>query len=160
MAPSAAPAPTKVCSSSINSMILPSDLVISVMTALSLSSNSPRNLLPATMAPKSSARTFLSFRLSGTSPDMMRCAKPSTIAVFPTPGSPISTGLFFVLLESTCITLRISSSRPITGSSLPARARVVRSRVYFSKTWYFSSAFSSEAVCEPLIDFRTASTPS
>ena len=28
-------------------------------------------------------------------------ASPSTIAVLPTPGSPIKTGLFFVLLEST-----------------------------------------------------------
>ncbi len=35
------------------------------------------------------------------------------------PGSPISTGLFFVRRESTWITRRISSSRPMTGSSLP-----------------------------------------
>ena len=32
----------------------------------------------------------------------------------------ISTGLFFVRRESTCITRRISSSRPTTGSILPA----------------------------------------
>ena len=44
------------------------------------------------------------------------------MAVLPTPGSPISTGLFLVRRESTWITRRISSSRPITGSSLP-RAR-------------------------------------
>ena len=50
----------------------------------------------------------------------MRCASPSTIAVLPTPGSPISTGLFFVRRLSTWMTRRISSSRPITGSSLPA----------------------------------------
>lgn len=31
-----------------------------------------------------------------TSPLIIRCAKPSTIAVLPTPGSPISTGLFLV----------------------------------------------------------------
>ena len=37
----------------------------------------------------------------------------------PRPGSPISTGLFFVRRESTWIVRRISSSRPITGSSLP-----------------------------------------
>ena len=49
----------------------------------------------------------------------MRCARPSTMAVLPTPGSPISTGLFLVRRLSTCITRRISSSRPITGSSLP-----------------------------------------
>ena len=33
----------------------------------------------------------------GTSPLTMRCASPSTMAVLPTPGSPISTGLFLVL---------------------------------------------------------------
>ena len=70
----------------------------------------------------SSAQTRLPFRPSGTSPATMRCARPSTIAVLPTPGSPISTGLFFVRRESTWITRRISSSRPITGSSLPASA--------------------------------------
>ena len=37
----------------------------------------------------------------------------------PTPGSPISTGLFFVRRERTCTTRRISSSRPMTGSSFP-----------------------------------------
>ena len=40
--------------------------------------------------------TRLSFSPSGTSPRTMRCASPSTIAVLPTPGSPISTGLFLV----------------------------------------------------------------
>ena len=49
----------------------------------------------------------------------MRCAMPSTMAVLPTPGSPMSTGLFLVRRESTCITRRISSSRPMTGSILP-----------------------------------------
>ena len=41
----------------------------------------------------SSDSSFLSFRLSGTSPLRMRSARPSTIAVLPTPGSPISTGI-------------------------------------------------------------------
>ena len=56
------------------------------------------------------------------------CARPSTMAVLPTPGSPMSTGLFLVRRESTWMTRRISSSRPITGSSLPLRASSVRSR--------------------------------
>ena len=66
----------------------------------------------------------MSRRLSGTSPSTMRWARPSTIAVLPTPGSPISTGLFLVRRLSTCTTRRISLSRPMTGSSLPSRARV------------------------------------
>jgi hypothetical protein len=47
----------------------------------------------------------------------MRRAMPSAIAVLPTPGSPISTGLFLVRRDSTWIARRISTSRPITGSS-------------------------------------------
>ena len=52
----------------------------------------------------------------------MRWARPSTIAVLPTPGSPIRTGLFFVRRLRTWMTRRISSSRPMTGSSLPCSA--------------------------------------
>ena len=62
----------------------------------------------------------LCFRLSGTSPSAMRRARPSTMAVLPTPGSPIRTGLFLVRRDSTWMTRRISSSRPMTGSILPS----------------------------------------
>ena len=44
----------------------------------------------------SSAITLRFWRLSGTSPETIRWARPSTIAVLPTPGSPIRTGLFLV----------------------------------------------------------------
>ena len=132
IAPSAAPAPTNVCSSSINRIICPWASVISFSTAFRRSSNSPRNFAPATSAARSKATRRLVFNTSGTSPETMRCAKPSTIAVFPTPGSPISTGLFFVRRARICITRRISSSRPMTGSSLDLRASSVRSRAYFS----------------------------
>ena len=40
---------------------------------------------------------------SGTSPATIRGASPSTTAVLPTPGSPISTGLFLVRRDSTWI---------------------------------------------------------
>ncbi|CKV10348.1 Uncharacterised protein [Mycobacterium tuberculosis] len=112
-------------------MIWPAEFLMSSRTALSRSSNSPRYLEPATIEPRSSATMVLSRKLSGTSPATMRCARPSTIAVLPTPGSPISTGLFLVRRDSTCTTRRISLSRPMTGSSLPSRARAVRSVEYF-----------------------------
>ena len=64
----------------------------------------------------------------------MRCASPSTMAVLPTPGSPISTGLFLVRRESTCITRRISFCRPMTGSSFFSRACWVRLRPNWSST--------------------------
>ena len=114
-----APAPTMVCSSSMKVTIWPSESVISCRTALSRSSNSPRYLAPATIEARSSAMRRLPFRLSGTSPATIRWARPSTIAVLPTPGSPISTGLFLVRRDSTWTTRRISVSRPMTGSILP-----------------------------------------
>ena len=135
MAPSAAPAPTIVCSSSMKVMISPSASVISLSTAFRRSSNSPRYLAPATIEPRSRATTRLPLSPSGTSPSMMRFASPSTIAVLPTPGSPISTGLFLVRRDSTWMTRRISSSRPMTGSSLPSRAASVRSRPYLARAW-------------------------
>ena len=123
MAPSVFPAPTIVCSSSINRMICPSEFLTSSRTAFKRSSNSPRYFAPATSAPISRANSFLSFKPSGTSPFTIRCARPSTTAVLPTPGSPISTGLFLVLRERIRTTFRISSSRPITGSSFCCLAR-------------------------------------
>ena len=57
------------------------------------------------------------------------------------PGSPMRTGLFLVRRRRTWMTRRISSSRPMTGSSLPARASAVRSRPYFSSAWYVLSGF-------------------
>ena len=86
---------------------------------------------PGDHAPRSSASSCLPFSASGTSPLTMRSARPSTMAVLPTPGSPISTGLFLVRRASTWMVRRISSSRPITGSSFPSRASAVMSRAYF-----------------------------
>ena len=127
-----APAPTTVCSSSMNVMIWPSLSLISPRTALSRSSNSPRYLAPATIELRSRLTRRRPLSDSGTSPATIRCASPSTTAVLPTPGSPISTGLFFVRLDRTCTTRRISASRPTTGSSLPSRALSVRSTEYFA----------------------------
>jgi len=95
---------------------------------------------------------------SGTSPATMRCASPSTTAVFPTPGSPMSTGLFFVRRESTCTTRRISESRPITGSSLPSRASRVMSRPYFSSALYVPSGSGLVTLPEPRTAGRAAAS--
>ena len=118
IAPSVLPAPTIVWISSINSINLPSLFWTSLSTAFNLSSNSPLYLAPAINEPISNENITLSFNPSGTSPLTILCARPSTIAVLPTPGSPIKTGLFLVLLESILTVLLISSSLPITGSNL------------------------------------------
>ena len=97
----------------------------------------------------SSDTSLRSRRPSGTSPSTIRWASPSTIAVLPTPGSPIRTGLFFVRRLSTWITRRISSSRPITGSSLPVAAASVRSRPKRSSAWNLSSGFWSVTLWLP-----------
>ena len=123
-------------------MVWPSSWASSFSTDFRRSSNSPRNLAPASKLAMSSDSTRLFFSVSGTSPLMMRCARPSTMAVLPTPGSPMRTGLFLVRRCKIWMTRRISSSRPITGSSLPLRARSVRSRVYFfsASRWPSASA--------------------
>jgi len=147
MAPSPLPAPTIVWISSIKMMVRPSSLATSLNTALRRSSNSPRYLAPAKSKAISKTSTRLSLRVSGTSPLTMRWAKPSTIAVLPTPGSPIRTGLFLPRRCRICIVRRISSSRPITGSSLPKRARSVKSTVYFFKAsrWPSASALFTDS---------------
>ena len=58
------------------------------------------------------------------------------------------------------MTRRISSSRPMTGSSLPRRASSVRSRPYRSSAWYCSSGFSLVTRCEPRTFFSASSTAS
>ena len=57
--PSAAPAPTTVCTSSTNSRMRPSDAFTSASTALSRSSNSPRYLAPATQRAEVQAEDHL-----------------------------------------------------------------------------------------------------
>ena len=51
IAPSALPAPTMVCNSSMKTMLLPSSCASSFSTAFRRSSNSPRNLAPASARP-------------------------------------------------------------------------------------------------------------
>ncbi len=63
--PSAAPAPTTVCSSSMNSTTWPWASATSLRTAFSRSSNSPRYLAPATSAPMSSATIRLLLQAFG-----------------------------------------------------------------------------------------------
>ncbi len=115
IAPSAAPAPMIVCISSIK-RIISLFFFISLITFLSLSSNSPLYFAPASMPGISRVTIFLSFNSSGTLPSCIRWASPSATAVLPTPASPMRTGLFLVLLLRICMTLSISFSLPITGS--------------------------------------------
>jgi hypothetical protein len=59
------------------------------------SSNCPLYFVPATMLAKSKVTTLLLKRIRDTLRFTIRIAKPSAIADLPTPGSPISSGLFF-----------------------------------------------------------------
>src|SRR5262245_6168564 len=56
----------------------------------------------------SSANTVAFLSTSGTSPCTMRRAKPSAIAVLPTPASPTNSGLFFCRRHSTWMVRLIS----------------------------------------------------
>ena len=97
IAPSAPPAPMIVWISSKKSKISPL-FVTSFIARLIRSSNSPLYFEPATIPDRSSVSTRLSLTVSGTSPAAILAASASTIAVLPTPGSPIRHGLFLVLL--------------------------------------------------------------
>ena len=125
-APSAAPAPTIVWISSINKMTSPT-FFTSFRHFFILSSKSPLYLAPAIMLVISKVTTLLFLSNSGTSFKIIFSANPSITAVFPTPGSPIKQGLFFVLLDKIWITLSISSFLPITGSNFPSLACLVKS---------------------------------
>ena len=125
IAPSAAPAPTILCISSIKTIMLPSFL-ISSNTRLSLSSKSPLYFAPASIDVMSSIYIFFVFSSSGTLPPAILIARPSAMAVFPTPASPTRQGLFFERLKSISITRFVSRSRPKHGSILPSCASIVR----------------------------------
>ena len=131
--PLAPPAPTMVCISSMN-RITSLFFSSSFMMAFIRSSNWPRYLVPATKAARSRETT----RLSNNTLDTLRCtmrrARPSTMAVLPTPGSPIRIGLFFLRRDRICDTLSISSSLPTMGSSVPISARRVMSLPKLSST--------------------------
>ena len=131
-------------------MILPSLFFTSCKTAFSLSSNSPLYLAPATSEPISSENIVQSCKFCGTSPLTILSANPSAIAVFPTPGSPIRQGLFFVFLESMVITFLISVSLPITGSSFCSLAICTKSCPYFFKASYVLSGLSLVTLVFPL----------
>ena len=85
--------------------------------------------MPASSAPMSSAKMRKSRSAFGTLPSTMICARPSVMAVLPTPGSPTWMGLFFSLRQSTWMVRWRISSRPMSGSIPPARAFSVRSTV-------------------------------
>ncbi len=127
------PAPTTVWISSTKTISSSECAVISSSTLVSRSSKSPRYRVPATMPVRSSCTIRLPRRLSGTSPSTTRWARPSTIAVLPTPASPTSTGLFLVRRERISTVCSISSARPMTGSMPPPRARSVRSTPNLSR---------------------------
>mmetsp|Transcript_39880 Transcript_39880/g.118759 ORF Transcript_39880/g.118759 Transcript_39880/m.118759 type:complete len:211 (-) Transcript_39880:590-1222(-) len=85
------------------------------------------------ISPTSSVKTRL-FRKkggigepSGLAPSTIASARPSAMAVFPTPGSPNRMGLFFERRPRICMMRATSRLRPITGSMCPARTAAFRS---------------------------------
>ena len=131
--PIAPPAPTIVCISSIK-RITSLFFSSSFITAFILSSNWPLYFVPATTLARSSEITLLLYNSLETLRSTILNANPSAIADFPTPGSPISRGLFFFLLLSIWETRSISFSLPMIGSSLPSDAKEVKSRPKLSRT--------------------------
>ena len=146
MPPDAAPAPMSVWISSMNKTALGRSFS-ALSTPLRRCSKSPRYLVPANSAPMSSEYTTESFSTSGTSFCEMRQARPSAIAVFPTPASPTNRGLFLRRRHKIWMTLSTSYSRPIKGSIFPSLAIWLRFWVYCSSGEDFS--FFSVAASSP-----------
>ena len=129
----------------MNKIISPASS-ISAIIFFNLSSNSPRYLVPASNVPMSNTITLFPNKLLGTFCETILSAKPSTIAVFPTPGSPINTGLFLVRLFNISIIRVISLSRANTGSSLLLNASLVKSFAREFNVLVFDSLFSDSAI--------------
>ena len=133
-----APAPFMVCASSTNKIqfFLLSSAPI---TCLNFSSNSPRYLLPANSEPISKLHTSCPLINSGTRPATISCARPSMIAVLPTPGSPTMSTLALNRRASTVIISCSSVARPIMGSNCPFCAcavMLVQYSVRISSAWF------------------------
>ena len=124
--PGVPPAPIIVCISSINTIISGCSFN-SLSKAFIRSSNCPRYLVPATIDAISSATIFLLNSTGDVFRCTISCARFSTMALLPTPGSPISIGLFFFLRQRISARRRISRSLPTTGSSNPSLAALVKS---------------------------------
>ena len=139
------PAPISVWISSTNRITGTVDFNAASSTPRRRASNSPFMLAPASSAPTSRFSKRTPTSLGGTSPAAMAHANPSTTAVLPTPASPVSKGLFCRRRSSTSIMVRISSSRPTTGSISPLCARAVRSVQNCSSGEPFDTA---ERACE------------
>lgn len=123
----------------MNKINSPAAVITSFAADFNLSSNSPLNFAHAIKALKSKEKTCFVFKFSGASPLLMRCAKPSAIAVLPTSVLPTKIELFFMRRDKICKTRRISSSRPITGSSLPFYACLFKLIAYLFSALYVSS---------------------
>ena len=148
--PDAPPAPTMVWSSSMNK-ITSGDFSNSFITAFIRSSNWPRYFVPATNEAKSSVTTRFPNNTRDTFFWTIRKARPSAMAVLPTPGSPMRTGLFFLRRLKIWATRSISFSLPTMGSSLPTSAILVKSRPKLSRTGVRDfSAFLGSLPAAPL----------
>ena len=140
------PAPTMVWNSSMKSMMSGSALTVFMMS-FTLFSKSPRYLVPATTEAMSRDMMRFLARTGDIEPSAILRAMPSTIADLPTPGSPMSIGLFFFRRPRISITLDISLSLPTTGSSFPSVAALVRSVPNSVMSAPFSLCVSSELSC-------------
>ena len=152
MLPGVEPAPIMVCISSTKMMM--SGFCSSSLTSIFMrSSNWPRYFVPATTPVMSRVMSRLLNKVGEQWCEAMSCASPSTMALLPTPGSPIRMGLFFLRRPKISTTRCISRSRPTQGSSLPSTACCVRSVPKLSRTGVFDLLFVCVAVVA-VPDFR------
>ena len=151
MEPGVAPAPIMVCISSMKMMM--SGFCSNSLTSIFMrSSNCPRYLVPATTPVMSSVTRRLLKSMGEQWREAIICASPSTMALLPTPGSPMRMGLFFLRRPRISMTRCISAVRPTQGSSFDSRACWVRSVPKLSSTGVFDLVFCWVVVWVVLAD--------
>ena len=124
--PSLPPAPISVWASSIKRTIGVVLFFTKSITDFKRFSNSPLIDAPDCKAARSRLQSSTFCKCGGTCLLTMRNANPSINALLPTPASPTTIGLFFLLRERISIMRSISLSRARTGSILPAEALAVK----------------------------------
>ena len=115
--------------------------------------------MPAINAPISNEYNLDSCRNSGTSLELIKCASPSAIAVFPTPDSPTNKGLFLVLRARICIILSSSSTLPINLSTLFISASWFKSIKNSSSVLVFTTSFDSSLDKDSVSSFGLSGLP-
>ncbi len=131
--------------SSKNSTTRPLAASTSLRSAPMRDASAPRTPVPATSSLTGICTITRSSSDSTSSAAAMRCARPRTMLVLPTPAMPTKHGLLPSRLARTSSACSITASRPTTGSSSPRAAARVKFRPSEVKVGNFCASSSKRS---------------